>query len=86
AAARRQWGEAEEALGRALAMAQSIDNPRQLWKTHLAMAQLHTAMKKPESARQAHETACQVIERVKANLRDPRLRAGLERSPLVPEL
>ena len=31
---RRHWDEAEEALRRSLAIAQEIDEPRQLWKSH----------------------------------------------------
>jgi tetratricopeptide (TPR) repeat protein len=41
ALARRQWDEAEQALRRALEIAQAIGNPPQLWKTHVALGRLH---------------------------------------------
>jgi tetratricopeptide (TPR) repeat protein len=83
ALARRQWGEAERALQQALTIAQSIGNPTQLWKTHLAYGRLHAATRKPEMAQQAYGVAREVIERVKGNLRDPGLRASLESAPLM---
>jgi class 3 adenylate cyclase/tetratricopeptide (TPR) repeat protein len=83
ALARGQWDEAEEALRRALAIAQAIANPTQLWKTHLAFGRLHSETKKPEAARQAYRAAREVIDRIKAGLQNPELRASLENSPLV---
>ena len=83
ALARRQWDEAETALQQALTIAQTIGNPTQLWKTHLAFGHFHTATKKPELAQPAYHAARYVIDRVKTSLRDPELRAGLEGSPLL---
>src|SRR5262249_35754347 len=40
AQARRQFEEAENALGQALTIAQVIGNPTQLWKTHRALKAL----------------------------------------------
>jgi tetratricopeptide (TPR) repeat protein len=83
ALARRQWDEAEAWLRQALALAQAVGNPTQLWKTHLAYGHFYTAARKPEMAQQAYGAARDVIERVKGNLRDPGLRASLEGSPLI---
>lgn len=83
AAARRQWDEADGAFRQALAIAQAIGNPTQLWKTHLAFGQLQTERKELDAARQAYLAAREVIERVKASLRDPALRASLETAPAI---
>jgi tetratricopeptide (TPR) repeat protein len=83
ALARGQWDEAEEALRQALTIAQAIGNPTQLWKTHIALGQLHTETKRPEAAQQAYRAARQVIDRIKASLQHPALRASLENSPVV---
>ena len=83
ARARRQWDEAEGWLRQALTLAQTIGNPTQLWKTHLALGHLHDAARRPEQARQAYQAARVVIERVKASLKNPELRASLEHSPLI---
>jgi tetratricopeptide (TPR) repeat protein len=83
ALSRRQWDEAEAALRQALAIAEAIGNPTQLWKTHLAFGHLHAERGKPDAARQAYLAAREVIERVKANLRNPGLRASLETAPTI---
>jgi hypothetical protein len=70
-------------LQQALTLAQTIGNPTQLWKTHLALGRLHAAAKQPEQARQAYQAAREVIERVKATLRNSELRTGLENSSLI---
>ena len=64
-------------------MAQAIGNPTQLWKTHIAYGHFYTAIRKPEMAQQAYGAARQVIDRIKASLQNPGLRASLENSPLV---
>jgi tetratricopeptide (TPR) repeat protein len=86
ARANRQWDEAEGWLRQALPLAQTIGNPTQLWKTHLALGHLHTEARRPEQARQAYQAACAVIEQVKANVQNPGLRASLEHSPLLQQV
>jgi tetratricopeptide (TPR) repeat protein len=78
ALARHQRDEAAAWLRRALARAQALGNPTQLWKTHVALGRLQTEARRPEQARQAHDAACQVIEQVKARLQNPALRISLE--------
>lgn len=77
---RRQWDDAEAALREALPIAQVIGNPTQLWKTHVAIARLHAATKGTNAARQAYQKAREVIDHVREGLRDPELRASLERA------
>ena len=86
ALARRQWDEAAGWLQQALTLAQTIGNPTQLWKTHLALGRLHAAARQPEQARQAYQAARAVIERVKAQVQNPGLRASLESSPLLQQV
>jgi class 3 adenylate cyclase/tetratricopeptide (TPR) repeat protein len=86
ALAGRQWEEAARDLRRSVAMAQTIGNPPQLWRSHAAMGRLHAARKDGEAARRAFDAGRAIVESVKAHLRHPELRAGLERAPLIQEL
>jgi tetratricopeptide (TPR) repeat protein len=83
ALARHQWDEAAAWLHQALTHAQTLGNPTQLWKTHLALGRLHTAAKRPEKARQAYHKARQVIEQVKIRLQNPALRSSMEHALLI---
>jgi tetratricopeptide (TPR) repeat protein len=83
ALAHRQWDEAMRWLQQALTLAQTVGNPTQLWKTHLALGRLHVEAKRPEQAQQAYQAAREVIERVRAKVQSPELRASLEHSPLL---
>jgi tetratricopeptide (TPR) repeat protein len=82
----RQWEEAAHWLRRALALAQTIDNPTQLWRTHVARGQLHAEAHQLELARQAYQTARPVIERLQDNLRDPELRTSLAHAPWMQQI
>ncbi len=86
AAARRQWGEAETGLREALTIAEAIGNPPQLWKTHAALGRLHAERKQGDLARRAYQAAREIVDGIKAGLRDPRLRGGLEQSTLIREI
>jgi tetratricopeptide (TPR) repeat protein len=83
---RRQWDEAEGWLRQALQLAQTVGNPTQLWKTHLAIGRLHAEVKLPEQARQAYGAARKVIDQVRAHLQNPKLRASLDHSPLIQQV
>lgn len=85
AAARRQWDEAESALGQALCIAQAIGNPTQLWKSHVALGRFYSDRKNAEAAEEAFKAARETVDRMKANLRKPSLRAGLD-SPIFQEI
>ena len=86
ASARRQWDNAEGALQQALAIAQAIGNPTQLWKTQGALGGLYDAFGKKEAGRAAYRAARDVIERVKSGLRNPALLATLSEAPFVHRL
>ncbi|HSX82807.1 MAG TPA: tetratricopeptide repeat protein, partial [Candidatus Saccharimonadia bacterium] len=83
ALARQQRDEAAVWLHQALTRAQTLGNPTQLWKTHVALGRLQTAARRPEQARQAYDAARQVIEQVKARLQNPALRVSLEHALLI---
>ncbi len=80
---RRQWNDADEALRRALAIAQQIGNPTQLWRTHLVLGRLHDEQGQREAARAAYRAARDVIDRVKESLQTPPLRASLEQARFI---
>ena len=80
---RRQWDEAEVALREALAIAQTISNPTQLWKTHAALGRLHAERKNPDAAWQAYHAARALIDGIKSRLQDARLRASLDAAPAI---
>jgi tetratricopeptide (TPR) repeat protein len=86
ATARRAWTEADDALRRALAIAEAIAQPRQVWLSQLALGRLHAALGRGEDARERYRAALGVIASPRARTRDPGLRAGLERAPLIREV
>jgi class 3 adenylate cyclase len=81
--ARRMWEDADRAYREALAVAESIGNPTQLWKTHLAIGELRSERKTPDAAQEAYQAARDIIERVKIRLQDPGLRTAVERAPFI---
>jgi tetratricopeptide (TPR) repeat protein len=81
--ARRQLDDAETAFRQSLAIAEAIENPRQLWVTRAALGELHMARQRPDLAGEAYRAARDVLDRVKGSLRDPRLRTSLEQAPAV---
>jgi DNA-binding NtrC family response regulator/tetratricopeptide (TPR) repeat protein len=83
ARSRRHWDDAEQALRQALAVAEQIGNPPQLWATHAALARLELERGRPDAARAAALAAQRVIDGALAGLDDPGLRASLERAPVV---
>jgi tetratricopeptide (TPR) repeat protein len=77
AARERRWEDAEAALRHALAFAEAIGNPPQLWKTHAAIGCLHALRGNRDAADRARARARAVVERVRAVLADPGLRRSL---------
>ena len=82
----RAWEEADEALRRALAIAQSIGQPRQIWMSQAALGRLHAARGRRAEAHACHREAWEIIDGLPAAVQHPGLRAGLESSPLVREV
>ena len=75
---RRHWDEAEGALRQSLAIAQEIDEPRQLWKSQVSLGRFNGELKRVEAADRSYRAANEILERLLGNVRDPGLRAGLE--------
>ena len=83
---RHAWDEADDALRRALAIAESIQQPKQTWLSHLALGRLRTAQGRRDDARASYRAAWTIIEGLRARTRDPGLRAGLQTLPIIREL
>ncbi len=86
AVARRAWGEAEDALRRALAIVEAIGQPRLIWQSHAALARLHAACGRAEEARAADRAALATISDLRARTRDPGLQAGFASLPAILEI
>jgi tetratricopeptide (TPR) repeat protein len=86
ATACRAWGEAEDALGRARALAEMIGQPRQIWMSHLALGRLDAAQGRRQDALAAYRAAWSIIVGLRERTHDAALRAGLESLPLIREL
>jgi DNA-binding NtrC family response regulator/tetratricopeptide (TPR) repeat protein len=83
ALASRRPREAEEPLRHALALAEAIGNPTQLWKAHVSSRRLYRALGRPDAADAAQAAARAVAERIRANLSSPVARTIFEQSPLL---
>jgi class 3 adenylate cyclase/tetratricopeptide (TPR) repeat protein len=86
ATARRAWDEADDALGRARALAEAIAQPRQTWMSQLATGRLQAALGRREAALRHYRAAWTIIAGLRAGTQDRDLRAGLESSPLIREV
>jgi tetratricopeptide (TPR) repeat protein len=86
AVARRAWGEAEDALRRALAIAEAIGQPRQTWQSHAALARLHAACGRLDEARAGYRAAWAIFSNLRERTKDPGLRAGLASLPAIGEI
>ena len=86
AIARRAWDEAEDALKRARAIAETIGHPRHTWMSRLALGRLDAARGRREEALASYRGALGIIVGLREHTRDPALRAGLESVPLIREV
>lgn len=75
--------EAEKEIETALAIANEIGNPPQLWKTYTALGDLRKAQGRAEDASAAYIDAIAVVERVARELEDDALRDVFLNSPHV---
>ncbi len=50
------------------------------------MGRVHTEAKRLEKARPEYRAARSVVERIKTNLQDPKLRASLENYPVIRQI
>src|SRR5262249_39772918 len=83
---RRAWAEADDALRRALVIAEAIAHRRQTWLGQVALGQLDAALGRGDDARARYRAALGLIVPLTVRIRDPGLRAGLEGMPLRREL
>jgi tetratricopeptide (TPR) repeat protein len=83
ASAGRRWDDAERALREACAIAETIGNPAQLWRSYAALARCYADQGKTDAARHAAANAARVVEGVLASLPDATLKASLESLTLV---
>jgi tetratricopeptide (TPR) repeat protein len=72
---RHKWGEAEEALARALRIAEAV--PSQAWRGRLALGTLHDSQGRRGPAADHHGAARAVLDGLRARTTEPGLRAGL---------
>jgi class 3 adenylate cyclase/tetratricopeptide (TPR) repeat protein len=86
ATAGHRWDEAEDALRRALTLAEAIGQPRQRWMSLLALGRLDAARGRREDAGARYCAAWTVVADLQARTVDPALRAGLTSTPLIREL
>jgi hypothetical protein len=70
----------------ALAVAESIKFPTQIWKTHVARAKLARASGHADSAFASVEAAQTILDDLKRRVRDPELAAALCANIRVPDL
>jgi transcriptional regulator with AAA-type ATPase domain/tetratricopeptide (TPR) repeat protein len=78
--AQRDWDRAEQHLRTALALAASVGNPVQYWRTELALGQLLSDAGRPDEAREAFQRAYLRMQSVRETLCHERLRAAFEKS------
>ena len=86
ATARRAWLEAEDALRRALSIAEGIQHPRQTWLSHLALGRLHDVCGRKEDTRAAFGAVWHIVKELRDQTKDPDIRRGLESQPVVREI
>jgi len=77
ALAERRWDAAEHALGEAITIARLIQNPTQLWRTHVELARLHAARGRDGAAGVDREKARRVIEDRRERTSNPEIRTAL---------
>jgi tetratricopeptide (TPR) repeat protein len=86
ATASRQWREADAMLRTALTVAESIQFPTQIWKTHVARAKLARASGDTDAAIESVRAAQVIVDDLKRGVRDPELAAALHANVRVPDL
>jgi tetratricopeptide (TPR) repeat protein len=79
----RRWADAEGALHESVEIARAIEHPNQTWRTEFALARLHAAAGRRETADESLAAARRTLELLRAGVRDTRLLAGLTDGPQV---
>jgi transcriptional regulator with AAA-type ATPase domain/tetratricopeptide (TPR) repeat protein len=81
ARAEKDWDGAEGHFRKALDLAVALANPVQLWKSELALGQFLRDAGRLDDARHAFMRSHVLMQRVRAGLREERLRAALDKNP-----
>ena len=58
----------------------AVNNPTQLWKTHVALGGLYRETRRPDPSRASFAAARAVIDSIGESLRTPELKEGFEGS------
>ena len=82
----RRWDDADGQLSQALGLANRIGEPRQMWKTQVALARLAAARRRGDEALACYEAALAIVRRVAEPVTDRGLREGLGTLPEVREV
>ncbi len=78
--------DAEIELKRTLKIALDLDNPTQIWKTHLSLGNLYVKLEEPRQAKTQYGHAVQVVEGIADGLTDIELKEGFLRSDTIQSL
>ncbi|HEU4689948.1 MAG TPA: sigma 54-interacting transcriptional regulator [Vicinamibacterales bacterium] len=81
ARAERSWDVAEGHFRKARELAISLANPVQQWKSEIALGQYLQDAGRRDDAQHSFARALALIQRVRAGLREERLRAALDKNP-----
>jgi len=79
---RRAWTEAEDALTRAVHLAETAV-PSQAWRSHVTLGALHAGQGRRDAALTSDAAARAIIEGLRTATREPGLRAGLASARLL---
>jgi class 3 adenylate cyclase/tetratricopeptide (TPR) repeat protein len=82
ATVRRAWGEAEDALARALHIAEGTAQP-QTWRSRVALGALAAAQGRRDAAAASYAAARTVVDGLRARTHEPGLRAGLAAAAFI---
>ena len=82
----RKFAQAEKKLDKAISNAKKIENPYQLWKTHLDLGKLKEAQGFNQQAQEHYSEALQVVKNVSSNLKDEKIRKIFLNSELIVEI
>ena len=86
ARSRKARDDAEDTYRKALAIAQPLGNPPQLWQSYLAIGRLREDLNRPDAALAAYQQAYAAVEQVRAGLENDQLRSAFANAKFVREI
>jgi len=84
--ARGAYDQAEAKLRAALAELEKVQNPKQLWITHTALARLYEKMKRSDLEREEWQAATAIVESTAEGLKEEGLRETFMNAALIREI